>query len=125
MQRHYFALDLHDDGALIAEYENWHRPGNVWPEVVESFRTAGVTELDILRCGNRLIMVIEAPAGFSIADLAALGAASPRVRVWEDLMWKFQLPLPFAAAGEKWVPMKRIFALSEVVHQNTAPERQS
>ena len=30
---------------------------------------------------------------------------------WEQLMWRFQQPLPWAAAGQKWVPMERIFEL--------------
>jgi hypothetical protein len=30
---------------------------------------------------------------------------------WESLMWNFQQPLPFAAPGQKWVPMHRIFSL--------------
>jgi L-rhamnose mutarotase len=28
-------------------------------------------------------------------------------------MWRFQQALPFAAPGQKWVPMQRIYALSE------------
>ena len=32
---------------------------------------------------------------------------------WEELMWRFQRPLPHAAEGEKWVPMSRIFSLDE------------
>jgi L-rhamnose mutarotase len=115
MQRLYFALDLRDDPALIAAYEEWHHPNNVWPEIVESLRTAGIDELQILRCGNRLIMVIEASAEFSITTLAAQESVNPRVRAWEDLMWRFQLPLPFANAGEKWVPMKRVFSLREAL----------
>jgi L-rhamnose mutarotase len=119
MPRLYFALDLRDDPALIAEYEKWHQPKNVWPEIVESLRATGVSELEILRCGNRLVMVIEAPVGFSVTDQAALETTSPRVRAWEDLMWRFQLPLPFAKAGEKWVPMHRLFSLREAL---AAPE---
>ncbi len=28
---------------------------------------------------------------------------------WEELMWKYQKPLPSAQPGEKWVPMEKIF----------------
>jgi L-rhamnose mutarotase len=114
MPRLYFALDLQEDPALIAEYENWHRPEKIWPEVVDSLRARGVAELEILRCGNRLVMIVEAQADFAGTNQAALEAASPRVLAWEDLMWQFQRPLPFAQAGEKWVPMKRLFSLSEL-----------
>jgi L-rhamnose mutarotase len=115
MRRLYFALDLKDDPALIKEYEDWHRAGRIWPEVLESLRASGVKELEILRCGDRLIMVIEVPGDFSAADRATLDKASPRVKAWEELMWKFQRPLPFAKAGEKWVPMERMFSLKEML----------
>jgi L-rhamnose mutarotase len=122
MQQLYFALDLRDDPALIAEYEDWHRPDRIWREIVESLRTAGVNELQILRCGNRLIMVIEASAEFSITKLTTLQTANPRVREWEELMWRFQLPLPFAEVGGKWVPMTSIFSLRETLTAQAGDE---
>jgi L-rhamnose mutarotase len=115
MQQLYFALDVRDDPALIAQYERWHRPDRIWPEIIESLRAAGVNELQILRCGNRLVMVIEASAEFSITKLTTLQTANPRVREWEELMWRFQLPLPFAKVGEKWVPMTSVFSLREAL----------
>ena len=117
MQRLYFALDLKNDPALIAEYERWHRPDRIWPEVVEHLRAAGIKELEIFRCGDRLTMVLEVPDEFSAADQAALGNASQRVRDWEELMWRFQRPLPFAGAGEKWVLMKKVFSLKETLRE--------
>ena len=111
MPRLYFALDLKDDAALIAEYERWHRPEYIWPEVLAGLSTAGVTELEIFRCGNRLVMVMDAPPGFAGADPAA--PAIGRAAQWEELMWQFQQSLPFAEPGQKWVPMQRIFSLTE------------
>jgi L-rhamnose mutarotase len=115
MRRLYFALDLKNDPALIAEYESWHRPSRIWPEIPEALRAAGVTDLEILRCGDRLTMVMEVPDDFSAADQAALGNASQRVRDWEELMWKFQRPLSFAEVGEKWVSMKKLFSLKDTL----------
>jgi len=111
MQRLYFALDLKNDPALIAEYEAWHRPDGIWPEVAQFLRDSGIQELELFRCGDRLIMVMQVSETFSTARLSELGQANPRIRAWEELMWKFQQPLPFAAAGEKWVPMSRVFSL--------------
>jgi L-rhamnose mutarotase len=105
-----FALDLKDDSALIAEYERWHRPEYIWPEVIAGVKAAGVTELEIFRCGNRLMMVMEAPPGFASADWATPGPG--RAAQWEELMWRFQQSLPFAEPGQKWVPMQRIFSLT-------------
>lgn len=109
----YYALDLKDDPALIAEYEHWHRPENIWPEIVASIRAAGIRDLEIFRAGNRLVMVMDVPDDFSPAAKAAADAADPRVQAWEALMSKFQQRLPFAEPGEKWVPMTRMFSLRE------------
>jgi L-rhamnose mutarotase len=115
MQRLYFALDLKNDPSLIAEYESWHRPGRIWGEILDSLFAAGVEDLEIFRCGDRLTMVMEVPDDFSAADQAALGSANQRVRDWEELMWRFQRPLPIAGAGEKWVSMKKGFSLKETL----------
>lgn len=115
MERLYFALDLKDDPTAIAEYESWHRPGRIWPEIPTQLRTAGVEELEIFRCGNRLVMVMEVPEGFSARNPAVLGEADARAAAWEELMWQFQHPLPCAKPGEKWVPMTRIFSLRETL----------
>ena len=115
MRRLYFALDLKNDSALIAEYESWHRPDRIWHEILDSLCAAGVADLEIFRCGDRMLMVMDVPDDFSAEDLAALGSANQRVRDWEELMWKFQRPLSFAGVGEKWVPMKRLFSLKETL----------
>jgi L-rhamnose mutarotase len=109
----HFALDLKDDPALIAEYERWHTPGHIWPEIVASIREAGVRELEIFRTGNRLVLVMDVPDDFDGAAKAAADAANPRVQAWEALMDTFQQRLPWAAPGQKWVPMKRMFSLAE------------
>ena len=115
MQCLYFALDLKDDPKLIESYEEWHRPERIWPEVVESLRTSGIEEIEIFRCGNRLVMAMEVPETFAAAAHFVRANADERLTAWEELMWKFQQSLPFAGPGEKWVPMVRIFSLKEAV----------
>jgi L-rhamnose mutarotase len=112
--RLYYALDLKDDPALIAEYERWHRPENIWPDIVDSIRAAGVRDLEIFRAGNRLVMVMDVPEDFLPAAKAAADATDPRVQAWEALMWQFQQPLPFAKPGEKWMSMTRMFSLTNL-----------
>ena len=113
--RLYYVLDLKDDPASIAEYERWHRPENVWPEIVDSIRAAGVHDLDIFRAGNRLVLVLDVADDYSAERKAASDAANPRVQEWETLMWKFQQALPFAKPGEKWVAMQPIFSLKDAL----------
>lgn len=110
--RHCLALDLHEDPDLIAAYEAHHR--HVWPEVLEHLRAHGMRELEIFRLGTRMVMVMDTDD--TVFDAARMGAAErddPRLREWEALMWTFQKPTPWTPDGAKWVPMERIFQLTQ------------
>jgi L-rhamnose mutarotase len=112
MPRYVYALDLEDNPEAIREYEAWHRAERIWPQIVDSLRASGLDSLEIFRTGNRLVLIIDAPATFSPAAKAASDAADPVVQKWEALMWTFQRALPWAAPGQKWVPMEVIFSLT-------------
>lgn len=107
MKKHCLALDLKDDDALIAKYEEYHT--KVWPEVLDSLTNAGITHMEIYRVGNRLFMIIEVEDHFSFDRKAKLDADNEKVQQWEVLMWNYQQALPFAKPGEKWLPMDKIF----------------
>ena len=109
MRRHCLALDLKDDPALIAAYEEHHRA--VWPEILESIRSSGILSMEIWRTGNRLFMVMDTEDGFSFEAKATADAKDPRVQEWEALMWTYQQALPGAKPGEKWRLMERIFTI--------------
>lgn len=107
--RYCLALDLIDDPALIAEYERYHE--RIWPEIGQSIRSAGITDMEIYRVGNRLFMIMETEETFSFEKKARMDAENERVQEWERLMWRYQQALPMAKPGEKWLLMKRIFRL--------------
>jgi L-rhamnose mutarotase len=107
--RYCLALDLKNDPALIAEYEDWHR--KVWPEILKSIKDSGIRHMEIYRTGNRMFMIMETAADFSFEKKGAADAANPVVQEWEELMWKFQQPLPGSKPGEKWVLMDKIFSI--------------
>ena len=113
MKKYCLACDLVDDEALIAEYENWHKSENAWPEIKKSIWDAGITNMEIFRIGNRLYMIMEVDETFSFERKAAMDAANPKVQEWEQLMWKFQQSLPFAKNGEKWMLLDQIFSLND------------
>jgi L-rhamnose mutarotase len=108
MPRLCFALDLANDSALIAEYEARHAPGGVWPQVIAHIRAQGVESMEIWRSGDRMVMIAEVAEDYPRAV-----PAPAEIAEWEELMWRFQRPLPHAAPGEKWVAMTRIFDLGE------------
>ena len=108
MKRYCLALDLKDNPALIVEYEEWHR--RVWPEVLLSIRESGIEQMEIWRTGNRLFMIMEVNDAFSFEKKADMDLKNQVVQDWETLMWKYQLALPFAKPGEKWIVMEKIFS---------------
>lgn len=110
--RQCLALDLRNDPALIARYEDLHR--RIWPEVAAHLRRHGVTAMEIHRLGTRLVMVMETDGALHDAQAMALAAATdPVLREWETLMWTFQAPTPWTRQGDKWTPMDCIFRLEE------------
>jgi L-rhamnose mutarotase len=109
MKRYCFALDLKEDPSLIAEYRDWHQ--NVWPEIKNKILESGVTSMDIYLVGNRMFMIMDTSDSFDLHQKAAHDKEDPRVQEWEELMWKYQKPLPFAIPGEKWLLMEKIFEL--------------
>lgn len=109
MKTYCFALDLHENPALIEEYKRWHQADTIWPEIVQQVKAPGVVSEEIFLAGNRLFMILTTADGFSLAAKAEADAQSAVMQKWEELMWKYQKPLPFAEPGQKWVPMRKIF----------------
>ena len=108
-KRYCLALDLKDDAALIAEYEEHHK--KVWPEIIASIKSSGIITLEIYRVANRLFMIMETNDDFSFEQKAVFDAANEKVNEWEKLMWQYQQALPVAKEGEKWILMNKIFDL--------------
>ena len=113
MKRYCLAVDLVNNLESIKEYEHWHKPENRRPEIMKSITDAGITNMEIYRTGNRLFMIMETDETFSFERKASMDAANDKVQEWEQFVWKFQQPLPWAKPGEKWVLMDKIFELDK------------
>lgn len=109
--RYCLTLDLKNDPKLIAEYKRYHE--KIWPEITKSIKRAGVVDLEIYLLGTRMFMVMEVNEQFSFEAKAKADQENSKVQEWENLMWKFQQPLPSTKPGEKWMLMERIFKLEE------------
>ena len=105
-------LDLRDDEELIREYEQYHKPGNTWPEVIASIRDSGILDMQFYRSGTQLIMVMTVDGSFSFEDKAMRDDRNPKVMEWERLMTKFQRADADASADAKWQELGNIFDLS-------------
>ncbi|MDB5015796.1 MAG: L-fucose mutarotase [Mucilaginibacter sp.] len=111
MHRYCLTLDLKDDAALIAEYEQYHI--KIWPEIRKSIVESGIIKMEIYRFDTRLFMIMETDESFSFEKKAEMDAANNKVQEWENLMWNYQQPLKKALKGEKWVLMNKIFELNK------------
>jgi L-rhamnose mutarotase len=107
MKRYCLALDLKNDEALIAAYEEYHK--NVWPEILMSIKESGILQMEIYRISNRLFMIMETGDDFSFEKKASMDTSNTKVQEWEQLMWKYQQALPGSKPGEKWKLMNKIF----------------
>ena len=110
-RRYCLTFELKNDPELIAEYRRYHQ--HVWPEITKSIRDSGIEDMEIYLLGTRLFMIMEVNENFSFSAKADADARNPKVQEWEQLMWKFQQPLPQAKPGAKWVLMDQIFKLDE------------
>ena len=81
-------LDLKDDPKLIAEYRRYHE--KIWPEITKSIKHAGIVDLEIYLLDTRMFMVMEVDEQFSFEKKARADRENPKVRDWEELVWKFQ-----------------------------------
>jgi L-rhamnose mutarotase len=108
-RRYCLTLDLKNDPALIEEYKRHHQ--KIWPEITKSIRDSGIKDMEIYLLGTRMFMIMEVNEGFAFDEKSELDRNNPRVQQWEQLMWKFQQPLPGARPGEKWLLMERVFKL--------------
>ena len=103
-----FALDLVDSPSKIAEYEQFHQPGRVWPAIVDDIQAQGIEAMEIWRTGERMFMIATVADDYPRAR-----SIPPEYNQWESLMWTFQKALPHAAPGQKWMPMTQIFDLAK------------
>ena len=114
-RRFVLALDLVDDAKLIAEYEDWHRPGHTPQPIIRSIVDSGIENMEIYRAGNRMFMIIEAGDFYSPQGKARTDAANPDVQRWIARMKQFQQAVPAAGPDGTWLEMERVFRLTDHV----------
>lgn len=107
------ALDLKDDPKAIDAYKACHAAENFRPEITESIKSSGITNMEIYLTGNRLFMIMEVAKGFDFHIKAKMDAENPKVHDWEAFVANFQQTLPWAKEGEKWVVMEKIYQLEK------------
>ncbi|MEY2894590.1 MAG: hypothetical protein RIS42_309 [Bacteroidota bacterium] len=110
MPKFLLILDLVDEETSIRQYENYHK--QIPTEIEQSIRASGITQMEIYRFANRLVMEIIADDTFSFDAKSKMDAENEGVQAWETLMNQYQQRIPGTKPTEKWVLTKRIFSLN-------------
>ena len=111
LKRYVQFLEINDDPELIAQYRYWHSEEHHWREIREGIRAVGILEMEIYMLGNRLVMIVDAPADFNWQEAMDRLATLPRQAEWETFVSRFQGCSANARSEEKWQPMERMFRL--------------
>ncbi len=92
----------------LAEYREYHV--QIWPEIAEAIRQAGIRNYSIYYHAGELFAYYEyhGPEGEYEKRMEAL-ALAPRMREWWDVMEPMQVPDPERAPGSWWTEMEEVF----------------
>ena len=104
-------LEINDDPELIRQYRYWHSEEHHWQEIRDGIREVGILEMEIYMLGNRLVMIVDAPASLDWQEAMNRLATLPRQAEWEAFVARFQGCSADARSDEKWQPAERIFRL--------------
>lgn len=97
----------------LDEYRYWHDSKNVWREIPEGIRKAGILDMEIYIINDLSFMIIETSADFVWDEAFGRLATFERQAEWEDFVSRFQEAEKGKRSEEKWQLIERIFSLHE------------
>ena len=113
VKRYVQFLEITDDAELMAQYRYWHSEEHHWREIREGIRAVGILEMELYMLGNKLVMIVDAPADFNWQEAMNRLSTLPRQAEWEAFVARFQGCSADARSDEKWQMAERIFHLYE------------
>jgi L-rhamnose mutarotase len=102
----------------VEQYKYWHRSENIWPEIPEGIRRAGIIDMEIYVIGSHGIMLLTTPADFDWDAAFGALAGYERQAEWEAFVAPFQLA-GNGRSDEKWQLCERIFSLADALANNS------
>ncbi|MBQ0050212.1 MAG: L-rhamnose mutarotase [Bacteroidales bacterium] len=111
VKRYVQTLELKSNEEARKEYIKWHSAEHNWKEIRDGIRAVGILEMEIYIVGNRLVMIVDAPADFNWEESMQRLATLPRQAEWEAFVSQFQGCSAEATSDEKWQMMERMFYL--------------
>ncbi len=109
------ALDLKEDAKLIAEYEHYHTPEHIWPEIPAGIKAGGIIDMQIYRIGNHLFMIVDLEDGVTLDQAFEAIGKMDKQPDWSAFMNGYQQKLKEAQPNEHWAKMKPVFKLNDCI----------
>lgn len=106
-------LRMQSENDKLEEYKFWHKPENIWKEIPEGIRKAGILDMEIYLIGDIEFMIIETPLDFEWDKAFGELATYERQAEWEDFMSQFQVTQKGSTSDQKWQLIERIFSLDD------------
>jgi L-rhamnose mutarotase len=95
----------------LEQYKFWHDNRNIWKEIPEGIRKAGILNMEIYVVNDMAFMIVETPPDFNWDEAFTRLATYERQAEWEAFVSAFQETEAGKRSEEKWQLMERIFAL--------------
>lgn len=108
-------LKLNPD--TLDEYKHWHDSKNIWREIPEGIRKAGILYMEIYVVNDLAFMILETPADFDWDEAFGRLATYERQAEWEDFVSGFQQAGEGKRSEEKWQLVERIFSLTDALNK--------
>lgn len=106
-------LKLKLEADKVEQYKFWHQCQNIWKEIPQGIRKAGILDMEIYLMGNMEFMIVETPLDFEWDEAFGKLATYERQAEWEEFMSQFQDSKPGETSSQKWQLMERVFSLDE------------
>lgn len=106
-------LQMQPAEGKIDEYKFWHKKENIWKEIPDGIRKAGILDMEIYLIGNIEFMIVETPLDFNWDEAFGKLASFERQAEWENFMSQFQVSEKGKSSDEKWQLIERIFSLED------------
>lgn len=105
----------------LDQYKYWHDSRNIWKEIPEGIRKAGISDMEIYTFGDMAFMIIETAPDFDWDESFDRLATYERQAEWEEFVSRFQQGGDGKRSDEKWQLAERIFSLTDALNNNKTP----
>lgn len=98
----------------LGEYKYWHESKNIWKEIPQGIRRAGILDMEVYVTGDNGIMILTTPVDFDWDKAFGSLASFERQAEWEEFMAPYQVATG-ARSDEKWQLCERAFSLTDAL----------